>query len=439
MARLGSMRESMHDARRAFWHLRHEGPDGLRRFRARERSNIERSATLCEILASCPATSLRAEIGPLRERAGGRYLRRSGLAVFATPNSRASAEQEARELARALGIEGEPVDVYAVARDGSLRGAQGPMSDAERALVLKSCEAAVLAPDVWLANELAASGTPVVDAATLPEEGRAGLERLGYLQRVRTFAGAARASVSAVVATNRPAQLEHVLSCLAGQIRRPEEILVGTHGFTAEADARVRAAELGLDVQWVPMDPAMTVGGVFAALIARARGDWIAKMDDDDFYGAEYIADALWTGERAGAALVGKNAAYTYLEAEDRTVLRFAGRELIETYHVLGPTLFTPRAVALELGYPDLARSDDTTYVQAVGKAGGRIVASARFGFAYMRHSGAHVWSDAQGIGASALPVHPGLPDWRELPFGAPGIPAVPGAAVAGEPKAGER
>lgn len=439
MARLGGIAEALHDARRGFWHLRHEGPEGLRRFRERERSNIERSATLAEICETVASPRhRRGDIGPLRERVAGRYLRRAGLIVFTTPESESRTAQEAREIGALLGMDDALLERYRLRPDGDVMGPRGLLEPGELALVLKSCEAAVLSPDIPFAAELAECGTAVLTASTIPKDGRAGLERLGYIQRIehirraRAASGKPEASVSAVVATNRPAQLSHVLAVLGSQIRQPEEILVGTHGFEASEAVRALAHELGLDVAWIAMESEMTVGGIFASLISRAQGDWIAKMDDDDFYGREYIADALWTGERTGAALVGKNAAYAYLEQQDETVVRFAGRELIETYHVLGPTLFTPREVALEVGYPDLARSDDTRYVRAVGEAGGKIVASARFGFAYMRHGGPHVWAEGDALRQSARLVHAGMPDARELPFAAAGIDTP---AVSAEPE----
>lgn len=413
------IRESLDESRRAFWHLRHEGFAGVKRFRERERSNVEHTATLDELLSSLPTSAIKAEVGPLRERVGGCFLARSGLGVFAEKSSQSTIVRQARAIADQLGMRDAPLDVYVVEDDGRITGDRGVLTPSILALTLKGYEGVVLGSETILRAALAECGTPILSTQQPLPNGRDSLERLGYIQRVKSCVSNVQGSVSAVVATNRPAQLEHVITILASQTRIPDEILIGTHGFSASESTRTFGSSAGLDIRWIEMDADMRVGGIFCNLISESSGEWIAKMDDDDLYGCEYIADALWMAERTGADLVGKNANYVYFSERDETVLRFPGRELIETYLVAGPTLFTRRETALEIGYPDLARSDDTEYVRAVQAGGGRIVASSRFGFAYMRHGGSHVWAESSNeIVEKAIPVHGGLPGTIELPFG---------------------
>ena len=53
-------------------------------------------------------------------------------------------------------------------------------------------------------------------------------------------------SVSALVSTNRPQQLDHVLATVAAQRGVDCELVLLTHGFEPDADLRSRAAALGL-------------------------------------------------------------------------------------------------------------------------------------------------------------------------------------------------
>lgn len=411
--------QSFRDTRRALWHLRHEGFMGLKLFREREQSNISRTVTLTELFKFLPVSSRKAEIGPLRARVGGRFLSRNGLGVFTGKSSQSTTVRQARAIADHLGMSDAPLDVYIVGDDGRITGDKGVLTPSILALTLKGYEGVVLSPGTTLSTALAECGTPALSTQQSLPSGRDDLERLGYMQRVESCVSDTQGSVSAVVATNRPAQLEHVITILASQTRIPDEILIGTHGFSAPESARAFGHSVGLGIRWIEMDADMRVGGIFRNLISQASGEWIAKMDDDDLYGCEYIADALWMAERTGADLVGKNANYVYFSERDETVLRFPGRELMETYLVAGPTLFTRRETALEVGYPDLARSDDTEYVRGLQAGGGRIVASSRFGFAYMRHSGSHVWEESSNeIAEKAILVHAGFPEVTELPFG---------------------
>ena len=60
------------------------------------------------------------------------------------------------------------------------------------------------------------------------------------------------------------------------------------------------------------------LGAVLAAATAAAAGPLLAKMDDDDVYGAEHLWDLVLAHEYSGAALVGKFPATVYLARSDR-------------------------------------------------------------------------------------------------------------------------
>src|SRR5699024_1660323 len=94
-------------------------------------------------------------------------------------------------------------------------------------------------------------------------------------------------SVSAVVSTNRPDHLGEVLRTHAAQLHTDKELVLVTHGFTAPADLRARAAEAGVEhLQIIEVDSAQPLGVCLNRGVQAASGDVIAKMDDDDVYGA---------------------------------------------------------------------------------------------------------------------------------------------------------
>jgi hypothetical protein len=206
-----------------------------------------------------------------------------------------------------------------------------------------------------------------------------------------------RPSVTALVSTNRPRQLDHVLRTVAAQAGVEVQLALLTHGFEVddEAGLRLRAKEAGVDdlvVLHAPSD--VPLGACLNLLVDAADGDVVAKMDDDDLYGHQYLSDQLYAMDFSGAEVVGKQAHYMYLEAQDATVLRFAEREHRYTDFVMGPTIVARRDVVQAVRFPALAKGEDTALLAGVLDGGARVYSADRFNFVQVRSSGGqHTWT----------------------------------------------
>ncbi|MEO5981151.1 MAG: glycosyltransferase [Pedococcus sp.] len=200
-------------------------------------------------------------------------------------------------------------------------------------------------------------------------------------------------SVSALVSTNRPQQLEHVLATVAAQRGVDCELVLLTHGFEPDTDLRSRATSLGLRITLLQEPGTTTLGGCLNRLVQAATGDVVAKMDDDDLYGADYLRDQLYALDYSGADVVGKQAHHMYLEALDVTILRFPDREHRFTDLVMGPTIVARRDVAVAHPFADVWRGEDTGFLRDVVASGLSVYSADRFNFVQMRHTSLrHTW-----------------------------------------------
>ena len=127
--------------------------------------------------------------------------------------------------------------------------------------------------------------------------------------------------VSVLLATRRPACLAMAVANVARQSYPRLELILALHG-PGFGDAAVARAMAGFPhpVTVPRVGVEQPLGAVLAA--AAAAGPLLAKMDDDDVYGAEHIWDLVLAREYSGAALVGKFPATVYLVRSDRTVRR---------------------------------------------------------------------------------------------------------------------
>lgn len=204
-------------------------------------------------------------------------------------------------------------------------------------------------------------------------------------------------SVSALVSTIRPQQIPHILATVGQQKNVDVELVLLTHGFELDEEAlRVQAKEAGIEKLVLLHQPRSTSLGSCLNLAARsASGYYVTKMDDDDLYGTHYLQDQAAAHRYSGASVVGKQSHYMYLGDRNATLLRFAEREHRFTDLVMGPTIFTTRALMLEVPFLELGKGEDTNFLRRVVDAGGSIYSADRFNFVQMRSSqgDSHTWS----------------------------------------------
>ena len=203
-------------------------------------------------------------------------------------------------------------------------------------------------------------------------------------------------SVSIMAATNRPGQLDHLVSQVARQTGMERQLVLITHGFEAPSDFIDTVRDLGIEsVTTLDAPTSWSLGACLNAAVDRADGDVLSKMDDDDIYGVHYLHDLLRAREFSGADVVGKQAHYMHLTSADATILRFPWREHRYTDRIMGPTLTAGREVFLEHPFADVSRGEDTGFLESVVEAGGHIYSADRFNFTQMRRgvSGGHAWS----------------------------------------------
>ena len=205
----------------------------------------------------------------------------------------------------------------------------------------------------------------------------------------------ARHKVSVLASTNRPQQLAHLFSQVGKQSVNPELILI-THGFTPSSEQIDELAQSNgiAEVVHRVADTDLTLGECLNMAVGLATGTVLAKMDDDDLYGERYLEDALHALMYSGADLVGKNAHYMHLEAENVTVLRFPEREHKFTNLVMGPTMVGPRETFETVQFATRSTGEDTDFQARILDEGGKIYSMDRFNFVQMRkESHAHTWS----------------------------------------------
>lgn len=214
-------------------------------------------------------------------------------------------------------------------------------------------------------------------------------------------------SVSAVVPTMRRERLSNVWQFIHRQSMEDVQLVLVTHGF--EVSEREKAE---LQERWplhdtviIHADADLLLGDLMNMGVAAASGRYIAKMDDDNYYGEHFLKDLVRAFRWTDAQVVGKWAHYVHIGDEaGPTLLRFADCEHRYVKLVQGGTILTPRQVAVDVEFERVPRRVDTTFLEKIRRAGGRVYSGDRFNFISTRTRDAtgHTW----GVSTSHLLSH---------------------------------
>ncbi len=169
------------------------------------------------------------------------------------------------------------------------------------------------------------------------------------------------------------------------------QLVIAAHGFELDADElRRQGKELGVeDIVFVGVDEDRTLGEVINAGFDAADGEYIGKIDDDNFYGAEFVGDLMDAFKYTEASIVGKWTHYTYVEGLDALVLRFPGFEHTYVELVAGSAMIVERSVFDAIRFPSKRVGEDTQFLRDAKAHGIRTYSADRYNYVYMRYSGA--------------------------------------------------
>lgn len=239
----------------------------------------------------------------------------------------------------------------------------------------------------------------------------------------------ARPSVSIVMATRRPELLDHALRQVAQQRGVDDlELVLAPHGFVPDP-ALVGEATV------VPQPESVVFGDVLNAAVAAASGDLVLKMDDDDWYAPDFVADLLRARAYSGADLVGTADEFYYLAERDLTVQRRHPGEFY-TQWVAGGTLLLSRSLLREVGgFASVPRGVDRHLLDALLRGGASIYRTHGLGYVLRRNATGHTYdADLDRIldPAQLVATWPGFRPSRLVSAEPAGVAGVPG--VTGEP-----
>jgi len=200
-------------------------------------------------------------------------------------------------------------------------------------------------------------------------------------------------TVSVLVSTLRADDLSHLLDQLIAQTLPAFELVLGLHTIELSASHKRQIAALNrrkIKIIAKEFSKDKTLGMILSELAKLSSGEFIAKMDDDDYYGPEHLRDLLDAAIATKADVVGRAMNYVYLEPLQLTVRRFAphGTQAVELWSdwVCGGTIVAKREAAEAVGwFGEGNTAVDRFLLSGITNNGGKIWRTFGAGYIYRR------------------------------------------------------
>ncbi len=202
-----------------------------------------------------------------------------------------------------------------------------------------------------------------------------------------------REKISVITCTNRPKYLNNVFKNYNRQLYEDKELIIILNNNKMNIKEWNFKAQEYSKVSVFQVDEKKSLGYCLNFGIKKAKFDVISKMDDDDYYGPEYLSQALKALKYSD--IVGKYCTYVYFEDSKTLAIRNPKRQNRYVYRLEGPTLVFRKKISSTIKFHDISLGEDIQFCKDCTKNGIKLYATDKFNYIYIRHgsSDKHAWN----------------------------------------------
>jgi spore maturation protein CgeB len=201
--------------------------------------------------------------------------------------------------------------------------------------------------------------------------------------------------VSIITSTNKQKYMDEIFNNYQRQNYSNKELIIILNNDSMPLNKWVEKAKDYENVKVFQVEEKYNLGTCLNYGIENASFEYIAKMDDDDYYGPEYCGDVINAFMYSEADVVGKQSNYIYFEQSNILALKAPNKENRFTNFVAGSSICLKRNVFEKVKFStDRKSGSDTIFLQECNAKGFKIYSTDRFNHVGMKHASQeeHTW-----------------------------------------------
>ena len=197
-----------------------------------------------------------------------------------------------------------------------------------------------------------------------------------------------------ITCTKRGNYIDNLLNNYATQRWPKKELIIVLNNDRLSLSHYRNRAQRYKNVSVYQLPQPTSLGKCLNFGVSKAKYDYIAKFDDDDYYAPQYAPEMMRAFARTGADVVGKLTIFIYLQHRKMLLLSFANKENRFVNRVGGGTITFRRRLFRFVKFPDVTIGEDVGFQRRCRAKGFKIYSTSRYNFTGIRrkHSMGHTW-----------------------------------------------
>lgn len=200
--------------------------------------------------------------------------------------------------------------------------------------------------------------------------------------------------VSVITCTNRLNYMDNVFDNFKRQRYKRKELIIILNNNRLDIHEWEAMAKPFPNIRIYQLDENISLGECLNFGVMQSDYEFIAKFDDDDFYGEKYLSDSIKAFKYSQAGAIGKSASYVYFEENGILALRNPRHENCYVKHLDGPTMIIKREVFNHVKFRDITRGEDKNFCIDCVNQGINLYSVNKYDHVYFRHASVeeHTW-----------------------------------------------
>lgn len=127
--------------------------------------------------------------------------------------------------------------------------------------------------------------------------------------------------------------------------------------------------------------------------IKKAKYNYIAKFDDDDYYSPYYLKTMMPAFQTSNADIIGKTTYFAYIKEWKKLILKQSQNENMYTNWVAGGTIIFKKSIFDEVQFRNRRGGSDVLFLRACKRKSYKIYATSKYNYVMIRRDRKfHTW-----------------------------------------------
>jgi len=198
--------------------------------------------------------------------------------------------------------------------------------------------------------------------------------------------------VSIITCTIREESIDNVFNNYQQQTWKDKELIIILNKDSMDIDRWIKKAKKYPNVKVFQLHEKATLGDCLNFGVMNSSHDYIAKFDDDDYYGPEYITSSMEVFKNKNVSIVGKSSYYIYFKNK-KALIHVPGTENAISETVAGATLLFRKEIFYYVRFEKVDRAEEYFFIDQCKKEGYQVYSTDPCDFAVIRHDTEnHTW-----------------------------------------------